>query len=172
MDRIDNEGNYEPGNLRIISAKHNGRNRRSTILIDGVPLGEVCEKFGFNPTDDLSIYRRISERVRYRIGSGGLVDVAFLEETIKSARITPVTAVSKPRAKRQPVVVCGRTLRDILDEVGFGGNKAVYNSTRMRISYHLNQGVTGISVEMVRSWAVNYANTRGLQPGAPVSGDS
>lgn len=169
VDRIDNDGNYEPGNLRIISVRGNGRNRRSTIFIDGVPLGEVCEKFGFNPMDDLKIYSRISEKVKYRIGSGGLVDTVFLEDAIKSARKTPVAAVSKPRAKRQPVIVCGRTLRDILDEIGFGDNMAVYHNTRGRVSYRLKQGSTGISVEMVKSLAVRYAKARGLEPNTPVS---
>ena len=35
IDRIDNEGHYEPGNLRFTTHAHNARNRSTTILTEG-----------------------------------------------------------------------------------------------------------------------------------------
>ncbi len=34
LDRIDNDGNYEPGNLRLVERKINSRNRRRTAFIE------------------------------------------------------------------------------------------------------------------------------------------
>ena len=33
LDRINTDGNYEPGNLRWVTAKENTRNRRNNILL-------------------------------------------------------------------------------------------------------------------------------------------
>ena len=50
LDRKDNEGHYEPGNVRWATRKTNIRNRSNTILLthDGVtkPLGEWAEEAG------------------------------------------------------------------------------------------------------------------------------
>lgn len=162
VDRIDNDGHYAVGNLRIISAKDNGRNRRTTILIDGVPLGEICESAGFNPMDDLKMYARISERVRYRIGAGDNLTASMIRDIVRRARETPVVSGANNRAKRQPVVVDGRTLKDILEDIGLGNNKAVYNSTRMRIASCRNRDRQEPWVEIVQSWALDYAKARGL----------
>lgn len=54
IDRIDNNGNYEPSNCRWISSREQSINKRTTIMIeiDGEtkPLIVWAEEFGLNPT--------------------------------------------------------------------------------------------------------------------------
>jgi hypothetical protein len=52
LDRIDNDGNYEPGNWRWADSGTQSYNKRNTLIIvvDGVPMktNEVMEKFGIS----------------------------------------------------------------------------------------------------------------------------
>ena len=49
LDRIDNDRDYEPGNLRIVDRKVNSRNRRKTAFIEyqgkRLPLMEFWETY-------------------------------------------------------------------------------------------------------------------------------
>jgi hypothetical protein len=50
IDRIDNSGNYEPGNVRWVSVKDNCRNRRSSTYVEfrgeRMTLAELSERTG------------------------------------------------------------------------------------------------------------------------------
>ena len=52
LDRINNDGNYEPGNVKYSTRKEQNRNRRSTVFVEyngeQITLAEAAELTGIN----------------------------------------------------------------------------------------------------------------------------
>lgn len=58
LDRIDNNGNYEPGNVRWATEHEQKRNTSRNIIVDGLCLKDYCEREGISYSATLTRLRK------------------------------------------------------------------------------------------------------------------
>lgn len=158
VDRIDNDGDYAPGNLRIVSPQDNSRNRQVTTMVDGIPLAEISEANGLHPLKDSSKYKMLTSRIKYRRSTGdvGISEVLDMIEEIKSHVSNP-NLVRKSKFRK--LSVDGLPLAKHIEKIGYGNNRAVYDAAKATFS-----GGREPTAHEVNEYVHRFARKRGISP--------
>ena len=73
LDRLDNEGDYDPGNVEWASAKQNANNKRDSVKLEYQGRTQTVAEWA----DEIGIKRAT---LYYRISSGWPVEKAFMQK--------------------------------------------------------------------------------------------
>lgn len=163
VDRIDNDGHYEPSNIRLSTPKENSRNRSKTIMIGKKPLAEIAESMGLRTASDGRMYANLRHRILYAISIGKEPDESFV---IKSILDIISKGDSKPRSARKPstpMSIEGRLLKEVLEGGGFGGIYVMRDRAKHWI-YRRRKSGKPETIEALLGYLNGFAERNGIQP--------
>lgn len=164
VDRIDNDGHYEQGNLRMASRTQNTRNREVTFMPNGLPFAEIAERYGLTKNDN-RLYVRAQCRVRDALHLGKNVDETFIVDTIKDTLANPGrTRKAIKGFKCRPMVIDGIKLMDLMVQAGYPGNKPVYDAVKRTTYDRRKAGKPDYTANEAIAHAHRYAAKHGIKP--------
>lgn len=161
VDRRDNSRGYSPENVRLISRKDNIRNRRNTIMIEGIPLAKIAEDNGLDPTKHLSRY--ISMRTRLMdmmcVGPVSMEDVV---EVVIEFRDKPQNENLRKKSPYEKLKINGVPLMEFIADMGFPNNRALYSAAKDYLRPRRKRG-EAMNAEELRDHLVMYAIRRNIK---------
>lgn len=148
VDRIDNDGPYAPGNIRLSTKKENGRNRENTYMFQGQPLAQIAEEHGLDGQARYNSLRSAILRKTAETGSEPGMD--FVLRHIERLKTKEMRA--RPHAKkREPLMVEGVPALDVIAQCGLAGNKLAYERVKDFMRRRRDRGAATSQVD-VRSY--------------------
>lgn len=164
VDRINNNENYAPGNIRVVSKKTNTRNRGCTFLVDGVPFADIAEECGLS-NSNRRLYKRAYDRVYDGMCLGKLVNKEYVRRTINDILRNPARVrIRTTGLTPKPMLIDGVRLLDIISDAGYHKNKRVYDAVKRIIYHRRNAGKPDYTVAESIEHAHRYAAKHGIKP--------